>query len=325
MRFLIPEETNPYFGGEDFHLQLKRTTPEMPEMGMLPSYYFDMMVQEETVGQCALRIGDGEIARMVGNIGYQVKEEHRGKGYAVAACYLLCSLARRHGMKELFITCTPDNHPSQRVCEKIGAKFRETVDVPDEHDPYQRGKKKLMQYVLKIQPIRPATEQDIPTIAALYDRITEREAKGTNYSGWAQGEYPMEWTARELLEAGGLYCMTDQSGKVVASAAYDNRHDSCYDDVVWGKDIPSEQTLCIHTLAIDPDCRGQGLGEAMMRFGFEMAEKLGLKGIRIDTWVENTPALKFYHKLGYRDVAVLSDNVHYEGDRMAYQFLEWYR
>lgn len=29
MRFLIPEETNPYFGGEDFHLQLKRTTPEI--------------------------------------------------------------------------------------------------------------------------------------------------------------------------------------------------------------------------------------------------------------------------------------------------------
>ena len=69
MRFLIPEETNPYFGGEDFHLQLKRTIPELPEMGMLPSYYFDMMVQEETVGQCALRIGDGEIVRMVGNIG----------------------------------------------------------------------------------------------------------------------------------------------------------------------------------------------------------------------------------------------------------------
>ena len=99
MRFLIPEETNPYFGGEDFHLQLKRTTPDMPEMGMLPSYYFDMMVQKETVGQCALRIGDGEIAQMVGNIGYQVKEEYRGKGYAVSACYLLCSLARRHGMK----------------------------------------------------------------------------------------------------------------------------------------------------------------------------------------------------------------------------------
>ena len=70
-------------------------------------------------------------------------------------------------MKELFITCTPDNHPSQRVCEKIGAKFREMVDVPDGHDLYQRGKKKLMQYVLKIQPIRPATEQDIPAIAAL--------------------------------------------------------------------------------------------------------------------------------------------------------------
>ena len=95
----------------------------MPEMGMLPSYYFDMMVQEETVGQCALRIGDGEIVRMVGNIGYQVKEEYRGKGYAVAACYLLCSLARRHGMKELFITCTPDNHPSKGCAKKLGQNF----------------------------------------------------------------------------------------------------------------------------------------------------------------------------------------------------------
>ena len=87
MRFLIPEETNLYFGGEDFHLQLKRTTLEMPEMGMLPSYYFDMMVQEETVGQCALRIGDGEIARMAGNIGYQVKEEHRGNERAFYHLY----------------------------------------------------------------------------------------------------------------------------------------------------------------------------------------------------------------------------------------------
>lgn len=325
MRFLIPEEGKPYFGGEDFYLRLKRTTPEMPEMGMLPSYYFDMMVGGETAGQCALRIGDNEIAQMVGNIGYQVKEEYRGKGYAAAACYLLRSLARRHKMKELFITCTLDNLPSRRVCEKIGATYLGTVDVPDGHDLYQRGKTTLMQYVWKIDAIRPATKEDIPKIAALYDRITAREAQETNYSGWAQGEYPLEWTARDLFEAGGLFCIEGEDGRIIAAAGYDNRHDDCYDTIPWGKQMPSDQTLCIHTLAVNPDCRGQGLGEAMMRFGFEKAMELGLSGIRIDTWVKNTPALKLYHKLGYRDVVVLSDDVHYEGDRMAYQFLEWYR
>lgn len=31
-----------------------------------------------------------------------------------------------------------------------------------------------------------------------------------------------------------------------------------------------------------------------------------------------------YHRLGYRDAGVLEQDVHYSGDRMAYQFLEWY-
>ena len=70
-----------------------------------------------------MRIGDGEIVRMVGNIGYQVKEEYRGKGYAVAACYLLCSLARRHGMKELFITCTPEITLPKGCAKKLGQNF----------------------------------------------------------------------------------------------------------------------------------------------------------------------------------------------------------
>ena len=119
MHFLIPEGTNLYFGGEDFHLQLKRTTPEMPEMSMLPSYYFDMMVQEETVGQCALRIGDGEIVRMVGNIGYQVKEEHRGKGYGREGLRLLMDAAKANGVEKLCDDIAADN-PSIALFKEMG-------------------------------------------------------------------------------------------------------------------------------------------------------------------------------------------------------------
>lgn len=170
-----------------------------------------------------------------------------------------------------------------------------------------------------------ATSKDVPKIARLYDAITAAEAQGENFSGWEQGEYPQEWTAKELLSAGGLHCIFDESGKtVIASAAYDNCHEDCYSLIKWEKEIPNEKTLCIHTLAVHPDYRCLGLGEKMMRFGFEKAKELGLEGIRIDTWVNNLPGLRLYHRLGYRDAQVLSENVHYDGDRMAYQFLEWY-
>ena len=170
-----------------------------------------------------------------------------------------------------------------------------------------------------------ATSKDVLKIARLYDAITAAEAQGKNFSGWEQGEYPQEWTAKELLSAGGLYCIFDKNGETaIASAAYDNRHEDCYSLIKWEKEIPNEKTLCIHTLAVHPDYRCLGLGEKMMRFGFEKAKELGLEGIRIDTWVNNLPGLRLYHRLGYRDAQVLSENVHYDGDRMAYQFLEWY-
>ena len=170
-----------------------------------------------------------------------------------------------------------------------------------------------------------ATLQDVPKIAQLYDAITATEAQGENFSGWEQGEYPQEWTAKELLSAGGLYCIFDESGEtVIASAAYDNCHEDCYSLVEWEKKIPNEKTLCIHTLAVHPDYRRWGLGEKLMRFGFEKVRELGLEGIRIDTWVNNLPGLRLYHRLGYQDAQVLSENVHYDGDTMAYQFLEWY-
>ena len=173
--------------------------------------------------------------------------------------------------------------------------------------------------------ILPALESDIPKIAQLYDDITEAEAAGQNFSGWEKGEYPEEWTARELYERGGLYVVLDATGrKVIASAAYDNDHEPCYERVAWSRPIPSEQTLCVHTLAVHPDCRGRGLGEKLMRFGFEQASERHLAGVRIDTWVGNEPGLRLYHRLGYRDAGVLEQDVHYSGDRMASQFLEWY-
>lgn len=181
---------------------------------------------------------------------------------------------------------------------------------------YRNGYRELLQYEVDLQDcILPALESDIPKIAQLYDAITEAEAAGQNFSGWEKGEYPEEWTARELYDRGGLHVVLDATGrKVIASAAYDNDHEPCYERVAWSRPIPSEQTLCVHTLAVHPDCRGRGLGEKLMRFGFSQASERHLAGVRIDTWVGNEPGLRLYHRLGYRDAGVLEQDVHYSGD-----------
>lgn len=326
MAFLDPTEGNRYFGNPHFHLRLVKTVPANPQKGWVPAYHFEMVADGVVVGQCNLRVGSLQAVAYPGNIGYAVEERYRGNHYAIKAARLLLRLAARHRMERVLLTCRPDNFASRRTCERLGAQLRGKVAVEQTHEMYEQGERELLQYVVELDGcILPALESDIPKIAALYDAVTDAEERGVGYSGWEKGEYPQEWTARELYARGGLHVVLDPTGrKVLASAAYDSDHDDCYDKIRWSRPVCNKDTLCIHTLAVHPDCRGQGLGEKMMRFGFSQVAEQGLQGIRIDTWVQNLPGLSLYHKLGYRDAGVLDQDVHYPGDEMAYCFLEWY-
>jgi predicted acetyltransferase len=71
---------------------------------------FDLVVDGEVVGTLSLRLEDApNIIGHAGHIGYGVKEEHRGHGYALAGCRLALPIARAHGLKTIWISCNPDN------------------------------------------------------------------------------------------------------------------------------------------------------------------------------------------------------------------------
>ena len=119
----------------------------------VPAYVFDMRAigVVERVGTINLRIGSTEGIRLyAGNIGYTVFEQHRGHRYAARACKLLMPLARRHGLRELWITCNPDNIASRRTCELAGARFVEIVNLPAEGEMYQRGERRKCRYRLEL-------------------------------------------------------------------------------------------------------------------------------------------------------------------------------
>ena len=136
----------------EIRLALRETAGVDYERGYLPTYYFRICsaVSGEVYGRCDLRIGTNKNVRYAGNIGYAVYEPYRGNKYAYKSCILLFELAKRHGMKKLTITCNPENLPSRRTCELLGARYIETVDLPEDHELFLMGEKKKVVYEVSL-------------------------------------------------------------------------------------------------------------------------------------------------------------------------------
>jgi tagatose 1,6-diphosphate aldolase len=124
----------------ELRLLLRETTPAMS--GRVPTYRFELVREPDRakVGALDLRIGQTpDVLVYAGHIGYRVHEGFRGQRYAARASRLVLPLAKMHGLRELWITCDPDNDASRRTCELIGGELVSTVAVPKSHPYYQTG------------------------------------------------------------------------------------------------------------------------------------------------------------------------------------------
>ncbi len=123
--------------------------PADPEKGIVPNehYFIVERSSQEKVGAIRLRLSNQDDIRLyAGHIGYNVHESYRGRHYAAYACFELKPVAIRHGFREVWITCDPDNWPSRRTCERIGAELTEIVDLPEDNDMYQDGERQKCRY-----------------------------------------------------------------------------------------------------------------------------------------------------------------------------------
>jgi predicted acetyltransferase len=117
----------------------------------LPTYYFRMVNAGSgaAMGRINLRCGSTpHIERYGGHLGYDVDPEHRGHRYAARSVRLLVPLARRLGLDPLWITCDPENAPSRRTLEIVGAEMIEIVDVPADCAIHKSGHPRKCRYRL---------------------------------------------------------------------------------------------------------------------------------------------------------------------------------
>ena len=111
--------------------------------------------------------------------------------------------------------------------------------------------------------IRKAVQEDIPKIAAIYDRILTEEESGRAAIGWIRGVYPTEQTALDALHAGTLFVL-ERDGVVAAAAKIDQNQVPEYANAPWRyPDVPPEQVMVLHTLVVDPAFAGQARADGL--------------------------------------------------------------
>ncbi len=149
--------------------------------------------------------------------------------------------------------------------------------------------------------IRPAATPDIPAIAAIYEKILA----APNQTGWQKGVYPTAATAAAAVARGDMYVLC-RGANVLAAARLNREELPQYAAAPWAETALPGAVLVIHTLVVDPACRGQGLAKRFLAFYEAEAARRGCPNLRLDTGLNNAPARALYKALGYREVAVVT-------------------
>lgn len=112
-----------------------------PKRGRAPEYKFKILLHNTDVeiGHINLRLGNSEkVVNYIGHIGYGINEEYRGKKYSAKACNIIKNVIKDNSLNKVIITCNPDNFASRSICESIGAKLLEIIDIPTSSDAYSK-------------------------------------------------------------------------------------------------------------------------------------------------------------------------------------------
>ena len=152
--------------------------------------------------------------------------------------------------------------------------------------------------------IRKAVPGDIPAVAAIYERIHDREEAGAGATGWKRGVYPTEATAREALAADVLF-VDEREGRIVAAARIDQAQVPEYALARWRYAATEDAVMVLHTLVVDPARAGQGVGTGFVAFYERYARERGCRCLRMDTNEINAPARALYARLGYREAGIV--------------------
>ena len=139
------------YKGEIVDLVERARVSEKTSFDGVPTVFYDIYLSDSNpsgtnlgtnlkVGKCDLRLKNDGFMYYYGNVGYNIIESQRGHHYAYYACKVLFKIAKEEfGMKELIITCNPDNEASYKTLKKLKGDLVDIAQIPYDHELYEKG------------------------------------------------------------------------------------------------------------------------------------------------------------------------------------------
>ena len=141
--------------------------------------------------------------------------------------------------------------------------------------------------------LRRARLEDIPAVMAVIRRVVPL-MRATGNLQWDDAYPNPEVFSRDIEKEQLWVAEIDLSLAGVAAITEDQEPE--YARVGW--DI-TEPSIVVHRVAVDPEFRGRGIAEALMRQAETVATERGITVLRVDTNTQNAATQKLFPKLGY--------------------------
>ena len=305
----------------EIYLRLDRTCDADPVRQFVPAYRFAICLTDGTeVGTCDLRIGHNDRLFYGGNIGYQVHEQYRGHHYAGKACRLLFQLAEKHRLGYVYITCMPENTASARTCEWAGCRLEGVFDLPEYHDLYQRGDRKVCVYRRDLHGGNDVPCEIIRMDYAALEKFPLNPYRPFEVIGRCVPSFDgREWSLAYSLKPENrekLYpnFRRDESGYI------DSPSGAVFMAVQDGRCVGHIRVRAhffdmgyVEEFAVEPEMRRQGVGKCLMDAARDWCLSENMKRMKLETQDNNVQACRFYTRYGFRLCG--ADSHKYDGSR----------
>ena len=141
--------------------------------------------------------------------------------------------------------------------------------------------------------IRLATASDIPAITDLFNVHIP-----TTTVAWrdepASDDEMLDWFSRQR-DADGPVLVADDDGTVVGYA--------CWADFRGGARFPGYRHTVEHTIHVDGDHHGRGIGRSLLTALIDVARERGIHVMVAGIDADNTASIAFHHTLDFTEVA----------------------
>jgi len=140
-----------------------------------------------------------------------------------------------------------------------------------------------------------AGQEHFDALCAITDSA-KAQLKGLGIDQWQKG-YPSEEVWISDIEK-GITWVAVENGKVLGAFMFQTEPEPSYAEIngAW---LTEGDYASFHRVCVAEESKGSGVAGELFRHGFDLARKLGLPSVRIDTHAGNLPMKRALEKAGF--------------------------